>query len=120
MAVLEKINQVSRVVTSQSNRLIRRSYLQWSKIVATYPLHVVSCSLLVTMICAISFFVKTPFTIGVISADKVQENVPKAFVLQARFSKKKFFTIIWVIRNFWREWRFLMVAQGGEVDPDHL
>ena len=120
MAVLEKINQVSRVVTSQSNRLIRRSYLQWSKIVATYPLHVVSCSLLVTMICAISFFVKTPFTIGVISADKVQENVPKAFVLQARFSKKKFFYYNLGYREFLASMAILNGRSRGEIGPDHI
>ena len=82
MTVADKFHQVRRLVTSQSNRIIRRSYLQWSKIVASYPLHVVSCSVLVTLICAISFFVKTPFTVGVISAENINENVPEAFVLQ--------------------------------------
>jgi hypothetical protein len=67
-----------------TGRLTRRVYYQWARLVTQYPIRVTSASVFIALLAALSFAIKTPFTVGNydLANGNPKTNNPKNYILQ--------------------------------------
>ena len=100
--------EMAHHVSIRAKKVTRRVYYHWARLITQYPVRIICTSILLTLLSAVSFLVKTPFTIGTVSTktDDFAQNAPMSYVLQfAMFMGLK--TKIWQKKiNFWQSFLF--------------
>ena len=73
-----------RLFAIRTKKIIRRLYYHWARLITQYPVRIILTSILLTVLSAVSFLIKTPFTIGTLStrSDDFHQNRPQSYVLQ--------------------------------------
>ncbi|CAG5113415.1 Oidioi.mRNA.OKI2018_I69.chr2.g7526.t1.cds [Oikopleura dioica] len=84
----ENRKTTSNWVKRNLRRLIRRNYVRWATVIAKYPFCLIFISVVFTLICCLSFYFKTPYSIHSLPSENFSENKPEGYILQFEFENK--------------------------------